>query len=808
MRKFILLSFLILIGTTSVSYGQSMSDTQVVEFVKSAQKQGKSEKQITMELAQKGVTKVQAERIKRKYEQEHSGESLSSSAVSNDRTRSSQADGVLDINDTVGVARDVDNRLESRGRGSRSEQLFGHDIFENINTRFEPSGSIATPKNYLLGPGDEVIIDVWGSSEDNIRGVISPDGDINIANIGPVYLNGKTVEEANIYLQKEFSKIYAGISGNTSQIKLSLGQNRSIQINVLGEVKTPGTYTLSSFASVFHALYAAGGVNSIGSMREVKLVRHNKNIQTIDLYEFILKGEVPSKYKLEEGDVILIPAYNNLVKLQGMVKRPMFYELTDGESLMTLLKYAGGFTGDAFQKNLKVFRKNGLEHEVATVDFVDFSTFKLQDKDSVVVESVLDRYANAVRVSGAVYRPGIYELSGSVRTVKDLIEKSEGLRGDVFLNRVQLYREKPDFSKELIAINLKDILSGVEADIPLQRNDALFIPSIHDLNEIKTLTIHGQVASPGVYDYAERMTIEDLIIQSGGLLEAASAAKIDIARRVKNPYSLDETDVLGETYSLDLSEDFSQNQEVLKFYLEPFDEVYVRRSPAYEAQKNVSINGEVLFAGSYALTKKNQRISDLIKSAGGLSSDAYVNGARLVRRMTLEEQKRRDSMVQMARLSASEKDSVDLSSLELGDTYSVGIDLKMAMKQPKSSYDLVLMEGDVLYIPRFISTVKIGGAVMYPNTVVYQPNKKLSYYINQAGGFANKARKSRVYVVYMNGEVSRVKKRSKRAIQPGCEIVVPTKEERKRMSTGEIIGLSTSAASLAAMVASMVKLFK
>lgn len=795
MRKFLLLALLVSIGTTTFSFGQSMSDKQVIEYVKTSQKQGKNQKQISLELAKRGVTKEQAERIKNQYSGSGSTEQNAAVETSDDRTRDEYP------------ALETSNVAKTSTKGSTSH-LYGHNIFDGLSSRFEPKSGIATPKNYILGPGDEIIIDVWGASENTIRGIISPDGDINIANIGPVYLNGLTIQEANRFLQKEFSKIYSGISGNTSQIKLSLGQNRSIQVNILGEAKSPGTYTLSSFASVFHALYAAGGVSEIGSMRDIKLVRNNKTIQSVDFYEFILRGEKPSTYMLEDGDVILVPTYKNLVKLEGKIKRPMFYEMTENETLMALLKYGGGFSGDAFQKNLKVFRKNGLEQEVLTVDFVDFSTFRLQDKDSVIVGGVLDRFANSVRINGAVYRPGIYELSGQLRTVKDLIDKAEGVRGDVFFNRVQLHRENEDLTKEIVAINLKDILSGIEADIPLQRNDLLYIPSIHDLAEKKTLAIHGEVGKPGVYDYAENMTVEDLIIISGGLLESASSTKIEIARRVKDPYSALETDILGETFTIDLNKDLYKNISTNQFYLHPFDEVYIRRSPAYEVQQNVAVHGEVLFAGSYALTKKNQRISDVIEAAGGLTSDAFVNGARLIRRMTQEEIVRRDAMVKLARHGASERDSIDLSSLELENTYSVGIDLEKALKKPNSSFDLVLRENDRLYIPRHVSTVKINGAVMYPNTVVYRPGEKLSYYINQAGGYANKARKSRAYVVYLNGEVSRLKGRTARLIEPGCEIVIPTKEERKRMSTGEAISLGTSMASLAAMVASMVKLFK
>ena len=662
--------------------------------------------------------------------------------------------------------------------------------------------------DYRLGPGDEVIIDVWGASENTIRQSISPEGTIQVSGLGPVQLSGMTVKDANAYLQREFSKIYSGISGSepTSQIKLTLGDIRTIQINIMGEVAVPGTYTLSSFSSVFHALYRAGGVNKIGSLRSIKVVRNGKTIADLDVYDYLMKGKVKDDIRLQEGDVIIVNPYESLVRIAGKVKRPMFYEMKPTETVATILNYAGGFTGDAYKKAVRIIRKSGREHQVYNVDEMDYSVFRLDDGDSISVDAVLKRFENRVEIRGAVYRSGLYELSGTVNTVKQLIKKAEGLRGDAFLNRALLDRENEDLSHEVIAVDLGGLLKGTVADIPLQKNDILYIPSIHDLKEEETISIHGEVANPGTFLFSKNMTIEDLLVQSGGLLEAAATTKVDITRRIKDPKSTSFSSVLGKTYSFDIKDGLVVGGEG-DFHLEPFDEVYVRKSPAYRKQQNVVVAGEVLFGGNYALVKKNERLSDLISKAGGITPDAYVKGARLIRKMTEEEQRRQADAVRMARMGEG-KDSISVEKLNISDTYTVGINLEKAISNPGSDFDLVLREGDVLFIPEYINTVKISGAVMYPNTVLYKRGESLRYYINQAGGYGNLAKKKKAYVVYMNGTVSRLKSRDKKAIEPGCEIIVPSKEEKKRMSTAEILGMGSTTASIAAMIATMVNLFK
>lgn len=816
MRRLITLFFLIFV-LSGVVMAQQMSDDQVIQYVKEANKSGKSQKQITTELLRRGVTKEQVSRIQQKYSESNTVSNKSNEMPSQLRQRTLVDDGggqrrttdyseVGMLDETVGGR--VDNRADNTATTDNASQIFGHDVFTNRNLTFEPSINLATPVDYRLGPGDEVIIDVWGASENTIRQSISPEGTIQVSGLGPVQLSGMTVKDANAYLQREFSKIYSGISGSepTSQIKLTLGDIRTIQINIMGEVAVPGTYTLSSFSSVFHALYRAGGVNKIGSLRSIKVVRNGKTIADLDVYDYLMKGKMKDDIRLQEGDVIIVNPYESLVRIAGKVKRPMFYEMKPTETVATILNYAGGFTGDAYKKAVRIIRKSGREHQVYNVDEMDYSVFRLDDGDSISVDAVLKRFENRVEIRGAVYRSGLYELSGTVNTVKQLIKKAEGLRGDAFLNRALLDRENEDLSHEVIAVDLGGLLKGTVADIPLQKNDILYIPSIHDLKEEETISIHGEVANPGTFLFSKNMTIEDLLVQSGGLLEAAATTKVHITRRIKDPKSTSFSSVLGKTYSFDIKDGLVVGGEG-DFHLEPFDEVYVRKSPAYRKQQNVVVAGEVLFGGNYALVKKNERLSDLISKAGGITPDAYVKGARLIRKMTEKEQRRQADAVRMARMGEG-KDSISVEKLNISDTYTVGINLEKAISNPGSDFDLVLREGDVLFIPEYINTVKISGAVMYPNTVLYKRGESLRYYINQAGGYGNLAKKKKAYVVYMNGTVSRLKSRDKKAVEPGCEIIVPSKEEKKRMSTAEILGMGSTTASIAAMIATMVNLFK
>lgn len=816
MRRLIALFFSIFILVGGVM-AQQMSDDQVVQYVKEAQRTGKSQKQMTTELLRRGVTKEQVARIQKKYAEHSTAADGVENKPSQLRERTSlMTDGkairgtsyeeaeLEEQKEIIDLKRDAKATPEAPG-----SNIFGHSLFSNRNLSFEPSANLATPVNYRLGPGDEVIIDIWGASENTIRQTISPEGTILVRGLGPVHLSGMTVKEANSFLQREFSKIYSGISGTepNSEIKLTLGDIRTIQINIMGEVSVPGTYTLSAFSTVFHALYRAGGVNRIGSLRSIKVVRDGKTFADLDVYDFIMKGKMKDDIRLQEGDVIIVDPYQSLVEIVGKVKRPMFYEMKPTETVATILNYAGGFTGDAYKKAIRLVRKSGREHQVFNVDEMDYSVFRLDDGDMITIDAVLDRFENRVEVRGAVYRAGLYQLDGTVNTVKQLIKKAEGLRGDAFLNRVIIDREHEDLSHEIIAIDLGGLLNGTIADIPLQKNDILYIPSITDLKEEETVAIYGEVANPGTFLFSKNMTIEDLLVQAGGLLEEAATTRVEVTRRIKDPKSTSFSSVLGKTFTFDIKDGFIVGGNAENFYLEPFDAVYIRRSPAYRRQQNVVVAGEVLFSGSYSLLKKNERLSDLVSKAGGVTPDAYVKGARLIRKLSDEERRRQNDAIRMAQ-NGEGKDSISIQKLNLSETYTVGIDLEKALANPKSDFDLVLREGDVLYIPEYVNTVKISGSVMYPNAVVYQKGKNLKFYINQAGGYGNMAKKKKVYVVYMNGTVSRLKARNASAIEPGCEIIVPGKAEKKHMAMAEILGISSTTATIAAMVATMANAFK
>ena len=673
---------------------------------------------------------------------------------------------------------------------------------------FEPSVNLATPVDYHLGPGDEVIIDIWGTNQATIRDNISPDGYINIEDIGLVYLNGMTVSEATDYLRKELNRIYAGIDSEkpVSQIKVTLGDSRTIQVNVMGEVLTPGTYALSSFSSVFHALYRAGGVNDIGSLRAIQLVRGGKPIATIDVYDFIMRGKATDDIRLQEGDVVIVPPYQALVTIEGNVKRPMKYEMKDGENVKTLLKYAGGFSGDAYTRALRMIRQNGREYQVYTIDDIDYSVFPVKDGDKVTAEAILNRFENKLEIKGAVYRPGIYQFGGSLNTVRQLVKKADGLMGDAFTARAVLHRERDNLTREVISVDIKKVLDGTIPDIPLQKNDVLYIPSIHDLQDMGVITVFGEVARPGELPYADNTTLEDIIIQAGGLKESASTVRVDVSRRIKDNKSTDVSSTIGKMYSFSLKDGFVIDGEP-GFVLQPYDQVYVRRSPGYQEQANVDITGEVLYDGTYALTNKSERLSDLVKKAGGVTPFAYVKGAKLIRQANDEELKRMEDVFKMMRREMGQA-NMDSLKLDLDSVYSVGIDLELAMKNPGSSADVVLRAGDKLVVPELSNTVKINGAVMLPNTVAYKDNKSVKYYISQAGGFANNARKSRAFIIYMNGQVAKVKGSGRNMIEPGCEIVVPIKDKNGRMNFQTILGIASSIGSLGLTAASIANILK
>lgn len=779
----------------------SMTDQQVLEYVKQGMSEGKDQRQMATELARRGVTREQAERVKKLYEQE---QGVSTSKMSGTELNEARLREATQEESTTSV---LENPQPDSRELAQENQVFGRNIFNTRNLTFEPSVNIATPPNYRLGPGDEVIIDIWGTSQNTIRQQISPDGTINIEKIGPVSLSGMTVSEANGYLKRVLGKTYSGLDApdGTLEIRLTLGNTRTIQINVMGEVVQPGTYALSSFSTVFHALYRAGGVSDIGSLRNVQVTRNGKTVAKVDVYDFIMKGKTQDDIRLQEGDVIIVPAYEALVQISGNVKRPMKFEMKKNETLATLINYAGGFSADAYTRSLRVVRQNGEEYEINTVKEIDYSAYPMRNGDVVTAEAILNRFTNKLEVRGAVYRPGIYQLNGEINTVRALVNEAKGLTGDAFTNRAVLQREREDLTTEIISVDVRSIMAGTSPDIPLQKNDILYIPSIHDLEDRGDVAIFGEVAKPDSYSYSDNMTLEDLIIRAGGLRESASTVRVDVSRRIKDPKSTVSTDSISQMFTFALKDGFVIDGEQ-GFTLQPYDQVFVRRSPGYQAQQNVQVTGEVIFGGTYAMTTTEERLSDLVKKAGGATPKAYLRGAKLIRVANDEEKKRMRDVINLMNRQFGEA-MMDSLGIRVEDTFSVGIDLEKAMAQPGSEYDLVLREGDVLDVPKMNNTVKVNGAVMMPNTVGYLSDKNANYYLDQAGGYALNAKKSKKFVIYMNGQVARIKGRSKDKIEPGCEIIVPSKKNKK-VNVGEILGYASSFGSLATMFATISNLIK
>ena len=683
----------------------------------------------------------------------------------------------------------------------RGRKVFGRDIFNKEDLTFEPVMNIATPQSYVVGPGDEVKVDIYGASQKSTTYTVTPDGDIVVDGYGPINISGLTVKQANARIRSTLGSRYS-----SSSIKMTLGQTRTITVNVMGEVQTPGTYTLSAFASVFHALYMAGGVSSIGTLRNIKVFRNGKEISVVDVYDYILNGKLSGNVRLQDNDVIVVGPYECIVDIAGKVKRPMYYEMKKSESVQTLLKYAGYFAGDAYTKSVRVIRKNGSRYGVFNVQEFDMNSFHLADGDSVTVDSIIPRYENMVEVKGAVFRPGMYQLGGNITTVRSLIESADGLTEDAFTNRGVIHRMKEDRTLKVISVDVQGIIDGRVADIPLKNEDVLFIPSKSERQENRTITIHGEVLYPGVYKYADNETLEDFVVQAGGLKESASTVKVDVSRRVSNRKALTRDSVIAKTYSFALKDGFVVDGQP-GFTLEPYDEVYVRKSPSYTIQQNVSIEGEVNFPGTYALTKSESRLSDIVRASGGTNKLAYVKGARLERRITPEERTRMEQVLKMAQFqSKTEEDTIDVSKLDLGDTYYVGIQLDKALEAPGSDYDLTLREGDKIIVPEYTNTVKVSGNVLYPNTVAYKKGKGARYYVNQAGGWGIRAKKGSTYIVHMNGTVNQMGKGEKPT--PGSEVIVPTKPKSEVNKLQMWLAIGSSTAAIATMLVSIVNLSK
>ena len=879
MKKTLVTLCMLMLALGSINAQSSMSDDQIIKFVMKEQKAGSSQQEIVTKLIQKGVTIDQIRQVHKKAErmQKNQGlgtvqdktmtddeliderlrrnngkeknsatEKLKDDKLVKQRDKQKQklnkygknkryieedaADMKAELDDFLPDSLDIYDRQviqrylkdKEKAEGKDGKKIFGHDIFNNEDLTFEPNMNIATPENYVLGAGDVVFVDIYGASQRSEQVTVSPDGFIVIEGYGPIQVGGLTVSQANSRVRSQLGARYS-----SSKLRLSVGQTRTIVVNVMGEVKTPGTYTLSAFSSVFHALYMAGGPSKIGTLRNIKVYRHNKLVSTVDVYDYILNGKLSGNVRLGDNDVIVVGSYECLVNVTGKVKRPMYYEMKKNESVGTLIDYAGGFAGDAYRKSVRIIRKSGSQYSVYNVNEFDMSSFHMADNDSVSVDSILPRYSNMVEVKGAVFRPGMYQLGKNIYSVKTLLESAEGVTEEAFTQHAVMHRMKADRTLEVVSVDIEGIMNGSVADLPLKNEDVLFIPTRQESRVQQTIAIHGEVMYPGTYKYADNETLEDFVLQAGGLKESASMHNVLVSRRISDPNALRQDSILAQTFNFSLKDGFViDGQQAFK--LMPFDEVYVRKSPGYFTQQNVTIEGEILFGGTYTLTKKNERLSDLFKRAGGATDLAYIPGARLERKVNEAERVR---LEELAKMQQEEKERVAQEMainnsrsiaefgvnmqqteaekeklIEIPETYHVGIELDKALENPGGDYDIVLREGDRITVPTYNGTVKIDGEVMYPNTVGYKDGKSAKYYINQAGGFNRYAKKNQAYVIYMNGTVAKVSDGAK--IRPGCEIVVPQKAMNRKMGITEYLAIGSSAAAIATMGATIGNLLK
>ncbi len=817
MKKYVF-TFLVLISLIPISsFAQGMSDTQVIQFVQAETKAGSSQSQIVTKLVQKGVTMEQIRRLRSQYSSQinKAGMSGRADAAVNDAASRMRTNSKPTQQTTVGqqgddqgsliqeadaryaeIQQNISERAEAKA-GPDSLKVFGRDIFNNKLLSFEPNMNIATPQSYVLGPGDEVIVDIYGASQKSETLTVSPDGTITVTGYGPINVSGLTVAAAQQKLRKTLGSRY-----KSSNLSATVGNTRSMTVNVMGEVKAPGTYTLSAFSTVFHALYMAGGINDLGTLRNIKVFRNGKQVTVVDIYQYILNGRLAGNIRLHENDMIIVGPYDCLVGIHGNVKRPMFYEMRPTESVAQVIKYAGGFTGDAYKKAVRLTRKSGERYSVHTVEEFDMSSFKLTDGDAITVDGMINRYENMVDVKGAVFRPGQYELGKNITSVRALVEAAGGLTEEAFTGRAVLYRMKADRTLETQSLDLAGIMAGTTPDTPLRNEDQLFIGTNADRINDRTVTISGEVYEPGTYQYAANETIEDLVLRAGGLTDAASLVKVDVSRRIHDNKATTSGNEISKNFSFSLKDGLVVDGQP-DFTLQPFDVVQVRRSPGYMLPRNVTVEGEVLYEGQFTLSKKNQRISDIIKAAGGPTQEAYVKGARLERYMNADEKARMQQAIETMRKNATEQDSMTLAKLEVTDRYVVGIDLEKALANPGSDYDVVVRDSDRIIVPEYNGTVKISGNVLFPNTVSYQKGKNWKYYVNQAGGFGQRSRKGHSYIVYQNGTVSQV---GKGKVEPGCEIIVPQRAKRDMSFLTQWISIGSSLTSLATLVVALTKL--
>lgn len=686
-------------------------------------------------------------------------------------------------------------------------QIFGKDLFQQKSLTFTPNFKQATPRNYILGAEDELLIEVWGSAEMYTKAKVSPEGTINIRSVGPISVMGLSIDEAEKKIKSKVSTVIGSL-GSSSQLKISLTNVRSIKINVVGEVVKPGTYNVSSFASVFNALYAAGGVNEVGSMRNIKVFRNNVQMSSLDVYEFLLQGKAESNIRLQDDDVIIVPAYECYVTISGNVKRPRVFEMKKDESFAQLLNFAGGFKGSAYTKQIEVVRRFAKK-QILSVTESEFDQIKVADADSVFVGTVTNFFVNKLSIAGAIWRPGTYQLNEQTKMLSGLIASAEGLRGNEYGVRGLITRTRKDFTKELVSFDVPTVLNKTK-DYELQTNDSVYIPTKQEMIEPYSLEILGEVNRPGVYPFEENLNIEDLIIRAQGLTSAASLIKVEVSRRLKDPKSNKSTSIEAQLFEFQIKSDLSLDVDMQKFFLEPYDKVIVRRSPAYKTQKTIFIEGEVLYPGPYQILKTGERISELINRSGGFTKQAYLQGVSLKREMTPAQKLQAQAKRKLADVAVNKKDSaINAALFSVEDMYSVGIDIGKALKHPGSHDDVVLKTGDILFVPKLDNTVKISGAVLQSNSVVFTGGG-IKKYIAQAGGYTDFSHK-RPYVIYMNGQIAATKGwlfKFYPKVEPGCEIIVPIRTDQEdKLSTAEKLSLLLTASSTATVLLSLLRLF-
>ncbi len=763
-----------------------LSDDQIKQFMGEFKNSGYSVEQIEKIAIQRKMPTTEAQKLRARIEQIVNTSEPAETEISRSTTETS-------------TPRKTPKQTEKR--------IFGDDLFNTTNLTFEPNLKIATPANYMLGPDDELVIDIYGYNEATYKLKVTPEGYIRIPIVGPVQVAGSTIEQAKRKIITQLRGIYSEISQGNTSVNITLGAIRSIKIHIIGEVNTPGTYTLPSLATVFNALYASGGPNQNGSFRNIMIIRNGKPLANIDIYDFLMKGELKNNIRLNDQDVIKIPAYETRVELVGEIKRPAFYECKNGEPLSALIKYAGGYTDVAYKERIKVTRNTGKEKSVADIPNEMLSMFIPQTGDVFEIGKIISRYENRVIINGAVFRPGTYALEQGM-TLSKLIKKADGLKEDAFTTRAIVYRLLEDNSTEIISVDLNEILNGSK-DIELKREDMITINSKLALKEEYNIEIKGEVLNPGKYPYAENARVEDLIVAAGGLKENASRKKIEIARRFMNDGSV----VSKESATIinyEVTEDLKNTKDI---HLEPFDLITVYSIPGYSTQKTIRIEGEVNYPGVFAISSKTDKISDVLKRAGGANDFAFINGATLIRTKQLTEA---EKIIRQQKIEALTKETKDTSRLqaiidrEVGSlTTIVGIDLKKVLDNPGSKYDLLVEDGDLISIPSVKQTVKVSGEVLYPVRIPYSQFKSCASYIRGSGGYSQRAFKKRTYVVYANGSA----KASKRflfitfhpKIKPGAEIIVPTKQERQRTSVSEIVGIATSITTLMVLVLTLTK---